>query len=306
MVGCNDKPIIYLEKTSLTSTQIAWFAGIFFSSIAINSALVKIISSKGINHPNLICVFLNSLTSFVGGYFAFRLINLATGFVFIAFNALSILIIIFIGTRRDIRAIKFSKDIFTSFQKLDLQTIFILTELTTHPNPELLKAVRRTQRWALSELTRILGLEREKPEACILVPKDSRFHVVAYDGIENYKIAAIEEKMKFSPNPEGIAGQAMINRKQIIINDLSDMSDNNATNWIPLVATEEKKGSLFVHPISKGLAGRNEQPLAIVCIATNKIKAFDEKSVKKLMVYFEPKIEILQICWELIVQKIGV
>ena len=291
----------------MPNSQILWFAGSFITSITINLNLIRVITDKGVQRPVSTTVFINILLSLVGGYFNYQFVSAVASGGFVLFNILSFLIIVVIVTRRDAKAINLSQVFFSSFRKIDLQIIHILSELNTQPGPGILKSIRRAQRWTLSELSNILGLNNKyKAHLSILVPINLRFHVIAYEGIENYKISIIEEQFNYGTEIKSVAGHAMRQRKTILINDLSDDKNEDAQKWIQVEKDEPPQGSLLVVPIMRGIGFTDTEPIALVCISSEKKNAFDPKSIHRIMAFYGLKIEILQNCWEIASRSIPV
>jgi hypothetical protein len=141
--------------------------------------------------------------------------------------------------------------------------------------------------------------KKDNPQLCILVPENNRFKTIAYEGIENFRIAKMEEVFRYGAELKSLAGLAMNQRRTILINDLTDKTNEDVKQWIQVLPTDERDGSILIYPIIRGLGNPDAEPISIVCVSSTRKNSFDKKDVAKIMVYYSPKIEILQNCWEI-------
>jgi GAF domain-containing protein len=181
-------------------------------------------------------------------------------------------------------------------QTVDLQIVYILSKINSgRNNSDLEKPIRRAVRYILAELPNLLGLDSShRPQMCLLIPRNGKFSVVAYSGIEHYRLVKIEELFRYSPEPISLAGLAMNHGKPIIVNDLSDRDNEYVGYWIRLTPNEIQPGSLLAYPVIRGIGSIDTEPIAILYITSDRKNAFDVEAVLRLLGIFSPKIEILQ------------
>jgi hypothetical protein len=128
----------------------------------------------------------------------------------------------------------------------------------------------------------------------VLVPQNSKFKVVAYEGITPVRLQLMEETFSYGITANGLAGHAVNRRSPIIINDLSNNED--AELFIKLSKDDTKTGSAIAYPILRGLGSTTAEPIAVLCITSIKKQAFPIELTKQFLSYYSAKIEILQNC----------
>ncbi len=278
-----------------------WLAGLFVVSITANTGLLKIITDDKLRRPNLIAAFLNASLSFVGGLFGYLLVGYAIAIVFVLFNGVSYIVLVYIVKKRDVRAVKLGENLLATFQRVDLQISFVLNEILVNPASDLGRPIRRTIRYILAELSNLLGFDStHHPQLVVLIPENHKFKVLAYSGIPNHKLAKLENTFQYGPQPISLAGHAMNRRKPIIINDLADARIEDGVFWIQVSTDEPRSGSILAYPIIRGIGSSDTDPIAILCITSDKKGAFDVEIVIQLLTYFSSKFEILQNCWDIV------
>ncbi|MDI6696729.1 MAG: GAF domain-containing protein [Anaerolineales bacterium] len=281
-------------------SKITWFASLFIASITINATLLKIITSDKIPRPNWAALFINVIVSLIGGIFGDMLLGIIPSATFVLFNVFSFLGIVYIVKRRDTKAVILGEKLLAVFRRIDLQICYILSEMLVHPTSDIGKPIRRTIRYVLAELSNILGLDAtHHAQLIILIPEGYKFKVLAYSGIPSDKLAEIENTFKYGPEPISLAGEAMNRRVPIIINDLSDESLPETAKWVRISPDEKREGSILVYPFMRGLGPSSGDPIAELCIASEKKDAFDIEAVTQILAHFSPKLEVLQNCWDI-------
>lgn len=281
---------------------LTWLAGLFLLSVSANTGLFGIITNDKIERPSRIAFYLNLSLSVIGAIFAVFI----AGYYYIAvifalYNSLSFLYITYIVKKRSIKALKFAEVLLATIKNIDLQICYILDVMYKKPRSDIGKPIRRTVRFILSELGNILGLDHvDHAQLCVLIPENNKFRVVAYHGIESIKVQKMEETFRHGPKPNSVAGHAMSERRTIIINDLSDNSNKDTRYWIDVLGDEKRDGSMLVHPIIRGIGSSTSKPIAVICVTSQRKKAFDAELSIQILNYFSPKIEILQNCWDIV------
>lgn len=282
-------------------SRITWYAGLFVTSIASNTTLLKIITSDKIPRPNLVALFIMIVMSLVGGIFATILLGIIAALIFVSFNAFSFIGIVYIVKKRDTKAVLLGERLLATFQRIDLQICYILSEMHTHPESDIGKPIRRTIRYILAELSHILALDSSHhPQIAMLIPDSQKFRVLAYSGIPSDKLAKLETTFQYGDNPVSLAGEVVNQRKPIIINDLADGANPDTVKWVPISPNEERTGSILVYPFMSGIGPSKEDPIAVLCITSEKKDAFDVEAVVQILAYFAPKLEVLQNCWDIV------
>jgi len=288
----------------MADPQILWLAGLSTGCIAANTGLLKVITDDKIPRPNIAAGFLNTLLSVVGGLFCYYFVGFLASVAFIFFNLISFLILVYIVTKRDKKAVLFAEKLFPTFMAIDLQIAFILSEMNKGSGLNMGSPIRRALRYILSELPIVFGFDSSHhTQACVLVPKDNRFGVVAYSGIPNYKVAKMEEMFQYGPNPISVAGYAMNQKKTIIINDLTDEKNKDGQYWVKITDEETRVGAILAHPIFRGIGSDTAEPIAVLCITSMKKNAFDIDETNRLLSLFSLKVVILQYCWDIVVSR---
>jgi hypothetical protein len=285
----------------MATSSISWLAGLFVTSITINTALLKVIYDDKFAHPSLVSLFINSLLSVVGGFFIYILAGFQFSVAFICFNASSFFLMVYFTKKRTVYALELGEKLLVALKNIDLQITYILNEMYEGKNNNLTKQVARALRFILSELPNIIGLDdSDHPQLCVLIPSNHRFKVFAYERIESFRIEKIEELFRYGDNTVSIAGHAMNLRKMIVVNDLSDDKDENVKYWVRTFRDEPKEGAVLVYPILRGLASSDAEPIAILCVTSSRVGAFkNENTLFRILTYFSIKIEILQNCLDL-------
>lgn len=286
----------------MSIAQIAWLATLCVASITININLLKIITDDKFDRPNLVSLIANGLLSIVGGFFAIILVGLIYAIGFVVFNGLSFLIMYYFTKKRTVRGLELGERLLIQFKTIDLQICYILAEIYNNNHDDLLKPIRLALRYVLSELPDILGLDNKThhPQLSVLIPKNNKFKVIAYSGIENFRVEKMEELFEHGSKTVSIAGRAMNQRKAVIINDLSDGSNPELEFYIKTFRDEDTVGSMLAFPIMRGLEPSDSEPIAILCITSKRTEAFkNQGAVLKILSFFAIKIEILQNCLDL-------
>ncbi len=284
----------------MTVAQWTWLAGMFLASITANAGLVKIISDDNTKRPNALAIVLNTVLSIVGGFFVFRIAGINSSTIFIIFNVGLFFVLVFIIKRRDSKAVIFGESLLAEFQTIDVQICFILSEMWDNPNGDMVKPIRQTLRYILSELQNVFGLDSSHhAQLCILIPQDFKFQVVAYEGISPVKLKQMAESFRYGDDANSLAGHALNRRIPIIINDLSNEKDDDARYFVALSHDEAKRGSILVYPIIRGIGSAVGQPIALICITSEKKNAFDIEITKQILSYFATKVEVLQNCMDI-------
>jgi len=288
----------------MTDPRLVWLAGLCIGSITANTALLKVITDDKVPRPNVAAGFLNTLLSIVGGLFCFYFVGYSVSVAFILFNLISFLILVYIVTKRDKKAVLFAEKLFPTFLAVDLQIAFILSEMNKGSGANMGSPIRRALRYILSEMPIVFGFDNaHHAQSCVLVPRKNRFSVVAYSGIPNYKVPKMEETFRYGPNPVSVAGHAVNERKTIIINDLTDQKSIDGQYWVKITDDETKIGALLAHPIFRGIGSATSEPIAVLCITSMLKNAFDIEETNRLLSLFSLKVEILQYCWDIIVSR---
>jgi hypothetical protein len=282
-------------------TKTIWLAGLFIASISTNTTLIKLVTDDKLERPNIVSLFFNSLLTIVGGFFSFLLLGLFYASGFILFNIASFFFILYITKRRTVTALEYAEKLLINFKAIDLQISYILNEMYSGRSKDLARPTRRTLRFILSELPNVLGLDSSHhPQFSILVPQDKKFMVVAYEGIESFRIARMEELFQYGKDTVSLAGHAMNQKSPVIVNDLANETDPNLLYWTRTSPNEAKEGSILAYPIIRGLGSPDADPIAILCITSAKKNAFVNKdAINRVLAYFSLKIEILQNCIDL-------
>lgn len=286
----------------MSVAQIAWLATLCVASITINTSLLKIITDDKFDRPNLVSLFVNGLLSLVGGVFAVALVGLIYSIVFVLFNVISFLIMFYFTKRRTVRGLEFGERLLVQFKTIDLQICYIIAEINNKKS-DLLKPIRLALRYILSELPSNLGLDgTHHPQLSVLLPQENnKFKVIAYSGIENYRVEKMEELFEYGSKTVSIAARAMNQKTPIIIDNLSDPKNPDLEFYVKTFRDEEKEGSMLAFPIMRGLEPSDTEPIAILCITSKKPNAFvNREAVLRLLNYFAIKIEILQNCLDLV------
>lgn len=285
----------------MANPQILWLAGLYVSSITINTGLLKIITDDKIPRPNVVAGYLNALLTLIGGIGCYYFLGILTLLLFVPFNLISFLILVYLVTRRDKKALLYAEKLFPFFLAIDLQITFILSEIGKSDKKYLEDLIDRAHNYVLSEMPIIFGFDAtHETQTCILAPKNFRFNVVANSGIPNYKIKKMEESFRYGPNHASVAGLAVNERKTIIINDLSDYKNKDGQNWIKITNEENKEGSMIAHPIFHGIGSSEGEPIAVLCVTSLKKNAFNLEESKKLLTFLSAKVEIIQSCWNVV------
>ena len=289
----------------MNSSQIIWLTSLFIASITTNAGLLKVISDDKIERPNLVALFVNTLLSIVGGLFAFLLIGSTyASFLFILFNAFSFLALVYTTKYRTVRALELGEKLLVVFKTVDLQISYILSEMINNENADVAKPIRLGLRYILSEIPSVLGLDNShRPQLSILIPEKNKFKVIAYSGIENFRVAKIEEMFQYGDNTVSLAGHAMNQRRAIVVNDLSDEKNLDSIFWVKTINDESRSGSLLAFPIIRGLGPSDAEPIAILYITSIKKNAFANVATIRILSYFALKIEVLQNCLEIAEKK---
>jgi hypothetical protein len=285
----------------MTIPQLIWLAGLFITSITINTGLLKVVTDDKFERPNAVSLIINSLFSLVGGFFGILLVGIFFSVIFVLFNALSFLLLFYFTKIRTVQGLELGEKLLIQFKTIDLQICYILAEIHGKERGNLIKPITLALRYILSEMPTIIGLDNtHHSELSVLIPKENKFKVVAYSGIENYRVEKMEEMFHYGSNTVSLAGHAMNQRKPIIVNDLADDTNPNLEHWIKTHRDEPKRGSLLAFPIIRGLGASDAEPIAILCITSMKKNAFkNADSVIRLLNYYALKIEILQNCLDL-------
>lgn len=276
-----------------------WLTSLFIASITTNVGLLKIISDDKFERPNLVALFINTLLSLVGGVFVLFVINsIYASFLFILFNVISFLLLVYMTRYRTVRALELGEKLLIIFKTVDLQISYILSEMIgQNDGTDITKPIRLALRYILSEIPSVLGLDNSHhPQLSILIPENNKFKVVAYSGIENFRVAKIEEMFQYGPNVVSLAGHAMNQRRAVVINDLTDEKNSDSIFWIRTFNNEPRTGSLLAFPIIRGLGPSDAEPIAILYITSTKRNAFANAATINILSYFALKIEILQNC----------
>ncbi len=288
----------------MTTTQLVWLASIFVASITINLGLLRVITDDKLKRPNLAAILINILMSSVGIFFAIRIVGGNWWVAFILFNLLSFLTILYVVKKRDVKAVILGENLLVIFKRVDLQISYILGEINNRTTKDLVSPIRRTLKYILAELPVVLGMDSFQPVLIsVLVPHGNRFKVVAHVGLENFVIDKMEWVFRYGSDAVSIAGQAMNQKRAIVINDLEKEEENEAIKYWIRVWDESKQGCLLAYPIMRGLGSSNDEPMAVLCISSHKKNAFDVKIVIQILNYFAPKIEILQNCMDLVINR---
>ena len=284
----------------MTDAKWIWLASFYVASITTNAGLLKVITDDKIKRPNVAGILLNVALSLIGFYFVGRLIGNIPAVIFVAFNLLLFLVLIYLIKKRDVRAVKFGERLLSEFQTVDLQVCFILCEMYENSTGDLTKPIRQTLRYILSDLQNIFGLDSaHHAQLCILVPQEFKFQVVAYEGISPVRLKRMQESFRYGDDPYSLAGYAMNRRIPIIINDLSNENDEDARYFVTLSHDESKRGSILVYPIIRGIGSAMGKPIALLCITSDKKNAFDIEVTKQVLSYFATKVEVLQNCMDI-------
>lgn len=282
-------------------SQIIWMASLSTGSIAANTGLLKVITDDKIARPNVAAGFLNTLLSIIGGIFCYYILGLHYSIAFVFFNLISFIVLVYIITKRDKKAVIFAEKLFPTFQAIDLQIAFLLGEIVKGEMEDLGKPIRRALRFILSEIPVVFAFDSSHhTQSCILVPENYRFKVLAYSGIPNYKVDKMEEMFRYGEQPVSIAGICVNNKKTVIINDLTDQKNIDNDYWVKITNEETKVGSLLAHPIFRGIGFGHAEPIAVLCITSLKKNAFDIKETNLLLNFFSLKVEILQNSWDIV------
>ncbi len=162
----------------MTIETIIWVAGLFVGSIAANTVLLKVIADDRLRRPNFVAAFLNTLLSVVGGFFGIMLVGIVLVASFILFNVFSFIILVYIVTKRDVRAVILGEKLLATFQRVDLQISFVLSKMLENPTSDLGRPIRRTIRYILAELSNILGLDSaHHAQSVVLIPENNKLIV---------------------------------------------------------------------------------------------------------------------------------
>lgn len=295
----------------MTIPQLAWLAGLFVTSITTNTGLLKIVTDDKFERPNAVSLLINGLLSLVGGFFGLILVGVVFSVGFVVFNVSSFLLMFYFTKIRTVRGLELGEKLLIQFKTIDLQICYILAEINSKGRENLIKPITLALRYILSEMPTILGLDNtHHSELSVLIPQENKFKVVAYSGIENYRVEKMEEMFQYGSNTVSLAGRAMNQRKPVIVNNLADDTNPDLEYWVKTHRDEPKIGSLLAFPIIRGLGASDTEPIAILCITSRRTNAFkNEDAVIRLLNYYALKIEILQNCLDLnsvIVPKMGV
>jgi hypothetical protein len=281
-----------------------WLAGSFFTSISINTTLLRLYFDDKVEHPSQVSLFFNVVLSLVGGIFIILFMGIPgiwIALAFILFNGFCFILAVFFTKKRTVYALEYGEKLLVSLKTIDLHICHIFEEWYEGNSENLAEPIIRSIRFVLSELPHALGLDAShKPAISVMIPQNDRFEVIGDDSIESFRIQEMEERFRYGPNPVSVAGYAMHQRRIIVLNDLSNENDENAKHWIRTFRDEPKKGSLVAFPIVRGLASEETEPIAILCVASIKKDAFkDVNTLVRILTYFAIKIEILQNCMDL-------
>jgi len=289
----------------LQPSQLIYLSGLYITSLTFNAGLLKFVPEKKTGIAYLLPLILNSILSVVGAIFIYKIVGATINVaIYVGYNFSSFLILQYFHKSQSQTdyALDVGERLLSELKKIDFQISKIMDDMVTGKNKDYpFRGVRRSLRFILSELPNLIGLDgRDRTQLCLLVPNDFKFTVVAWKSIDDFKIEEIESKFAYGQEPQSIAGHSMNTRSAIIVNDLSNDDDPKVRLWIRTVPDEEKTGSVLAYPIL--LRSRHEavDPIAILCIATEKTNAFeDEKSLMRILDFFSVKIEILQHCYDL-------
>jgi len=284
----------------MTVAQSVWFAGLFIVSITMNTSLLKIITDDKFQRPTTVALFINLLLSLIGGFFASIIAGWAYSLGIILFNSACFFIIVYIVKKRDVTAVGFAEKLLVALNTIDLQISYILSEINERRGGDLSKAIQRALQYIISEIPNVIGLDQSHhPEISLLIPQNNKFKVIAYSGVENYRVVKMEEFFQYGEKTFSLAGHAMNQRKPVIVNSLAE--DTNQELWLRTTTSDSKKGSILVFPIIRGLESENVNPIAILSIASIKENGFrNAEALMGVLAYFSQKIEILLSCLDLI------
>jgi len=125
----------------MTIPQLVWLAGLFITSITINTGLLKVVTDDKFERPNAVSLTINSLFSLVGGFFGILLVGIFFSVIFVLFNALSFLLLFYFTKIRTVQGLELGEKLLIQFKTIDLQICYILAEIHGKERGNLIKPI---------------------------------------------------------------------------------------------------------------------------------------------------------------------
>jgi hypothetical protein len=291
----------------MTQAEVFWLATTVVTSFGINLAILNFALNDRIRRPIQVGLWLNLAYNLIWGaliYFVVRQSYLIAVSVSIALFFLAVFA--YVLKQRDVRGIRFAETIIERLRLVDLQIVFVLSEIARGKRGENSRnLIRKSLTFILSEVEeRIVfksKLKRGRTILSLMLTKaDGRFEMAADVRIPANAKQEVERLFRYGETIRGVAGLAATRGAPICVPDVLDAKNSDTKYWVRLPFDEDRTGSVLCCPILRGVGEtENIKPLAVLSISSPTKDAFDCEGTYEIIRLFTNKIEELVYLYEM-------
>lgn len=280
-----------------------WIAGLLLPAFPLNMGLISYALNDKARQPLRLAFLVNGLYILVTGligYFVTKAYTIPLAVCCLCFTMLAY--VVYQLKQRDIKGIDFGEYMIKVSRLINVQISYILVELAdSRSNVDVDKLIQNGLDYILDKIGEIIGLEEKKRKkkniqhslSVFLVRDDGKFTPMAHYGINSTQVEYIEKTFRYKPKVVSIAGYAVHAGNHICIADLEKSRDEAAKYWAPTGRGEKKEGFILCYVIMRGVGKTNGQskPMAVICLSSEEVNAYDRDSVIAVLDNFSPQIE---------------